>query len=707
MPEDLAINVVYAHLRPERHATHRRGKATVHFTAQPKPGCDAYAYWDAYSYPGHTDGSQFLVMMEPPAVLPGEYRKDIWERFDHVFALIEAVAERGERFSGILFPAYGAQSPVPPEAERRSLYPVDGRENAICMINGHKQSHVPGELYSKRVEAAAWFHEHSDIPFHVYGSPPFKLPNYRGPCTQQEKLGRLAQYRYSLCYENSYDPVWSAGYLTEKILHCLECRTVPIYLGCSNIERYLPAGCYIDSRQFDSYEALDTHLSALSDADYMAHVEAMDQWVAGGGLRPFSYEAIYDRILAVHASMAGVSVEETTMGDEEWVVTDTEASKATTHHPPLWTFEYLRTHPFEETEPFLGEMSQDVPQAEDAATRPPRSGPASDGIVRRVLYIGPRYASGQLRLGIDYGMWNFLRTFGVYEDLDVHHFDPLDEAARNGAAGMPERLRRGLTEDTWDLIFFVPSGGPTDRTVIDVAGDRSDGCLLTWITDPALVDELHGGVDWVLTPNREDGDGRPNVLTCQWACNPVVYRPEDDGRESCLRILSAANGPDPREFVEAARRSNIPTELIVADGSGDLPLAELVYTLSRTKVSFVHGDLAARFAVEVAACRGYVIAQPFAGLADYFQDDPPGRRRFAELATANDPREMVEKATNALGRDRERETIAQRAYERVRKDHTWFSRLADIGPRIGCRFPSAPDFSAGPSPFIPDGGARA
>ena len=187
----------------------------------------------------------------------------------------------------------------------------------------------------------------------------------------------------------------------------------------------------------------------------------------------------------------------------------------------------------------------------------------------------------------------------------------------------------------------------------------------------------------------------------------MVYRPEDDGREACLRVVSAANGPDLREFVEAARRSNIPTEVIVAGVGGDLPLAELVYTFSRAKVSFVHGDMAPRFAVEVAACRGYVIAQPFAGLADYFHDDPPGRRRFAELATANDPQEMVQKALDALGRDRERETIAQRAYERVRKEHTWFNRLADIGPRIGCRFPSAPDFPADPSPFIPDGGTRA
>jgi hypothetical protein len=199
MPEDLAINVVYAHLRPDQHVTHRRGAATAHLTAHPRPGCDAYAYWDAFSYSGRTDGSQFLIMLEPPAVLPGEYRTDIWERFDHVFALVDPVAERGEGFSGILFPAYDSASPVPPEEERRRLYPVDARENAICMINGHKQSDVPGELYSKRVDAAAWFHERSDIAFDVYGSPPFELPNYRGPCSQREKRGTLARYRYSLC----------------------------------------------------------------------------------------------------------------------------------------------------------------------------------------------------------------------------------------------------------------------------------------------------------------------------------------------------------------------------------------------------------------------------------------------------------------------------------------------------------------------------
>ncbi|MBT3270913.1 glycosyltransferase [Candidatus Poribacteria bacterium] len=703
MPEPIAINVVYAHLPPAHYSTHRRGAATVYHTAHPRPGCDAYAYWDAFSYSGHTDGSQFLIMVEPPVVLPGEYRSEIWGRFDHVFALLDPVAERGEGFSGIRFPAYDPGTRIPPEAERRRLYPVEGRENAICMINGPKQSPVPGELYSKRVEAAAWFHEHSDIPFDVYGSPPFELPNYRGPCSQLQKRGTLARYRYSLCYENCYDPVWSAGYLTEKILHCLECRTVPIYLGCSNIERYLPDGCYIDSRRFDSYEALDAYLSALSDADYLATIETMDQWVAEGGLRQFSHDALYDRMLAVHGQLTGVSIDEVVMPDEEWVVSDSEAHDDMTPDPPLWSFDYLRTYPFEGTEPFPTEASDDPPPVDGEAATPPRGRPALDGIVRRALYIGPRYASGQLLHGIDYGMWNFLRTFEACEGVEAHHFDPLDESVRSGTVPMAERLHGVLTDGPWDLIFFVPTGTAHDRAVLEVAGSRPDGCLLAWITDPLLVDELHGQVDWVLTPVREGADGRANILTCRWACNPTEYWPADDGREACLRMFTSTKGHDLGEFIEAARRSGIPSEVVVADGIGDLPFEELLYAFSRTAVSYVCGDLAARLAVEVAACRGYVLVEPFSDLADYFHDDPPGRRRFAELGTAHDPQEMVEKALYALNRERERETIAQRAYERVLKEHTWFQRLEEIAPRIGCRFASPPDNLPSPSPFIPNG----
>ena len=156
--------------------------------------------------------------------------------------------------------------------ERDTKYPLGGRNPGVCMINGNKGSKVTGELYSKRIETAMWFHEHSSVPFDVYGNPPFSLPNYRGIIPQDQRLATLSRYRYSLCFENVHHPVFSLGYV-DKILSCLETRTIPIYLGADNIDAYIPRECFIDFRSFRDYGELDRLLGATSEKQYRDYVE--------------------------------------------------------------------------------------------------------------------------------------------------------------------------------------------------------------------------------------------------------------------------------------------------------------------------------------------------------------------------------------------------------------------------------------------------
>ena len=49
-----------------------------------------------------------------------------------------------------------------------------------------------------------------------------------------------SDYVYSIAIEN----VSVAGYISEKYKNCIVCNTVPVYLGCTNIEAYFP-GCQI------------------------------------------------------------------------------------------------------------------------------------------------------------------------------------------------------------------------------------------------------------------------------------------------------------------------------------------------------------------------------------------------------------------------------------------------------------------------------
>jgi len=345
--EELTINVVYGHKAANEVNAHKRGNITVIWSGLPIKGCDHYVYHNAFSFRGRLPGLNILLMLEPTVVLPGEFDEGVWQHFDYIIGLFDAFVGRYKNYRKIRFPHFDLAAKPPTERPdmREALYPLQGRKNAVCMISGNKSSHVSGELYSKRLELARWFSQHSRIPFDVYGRPAFKLPNYRGEIPPGEKLEVLKQYRYSLCFENTNDPVLSAGYVTEKILDCLETRTVPIYLGASNIGDYIPAGCFIDYRAFEGPADLERYLLTLTEADYRGFVAAIDDWVAKGNLRGFSSQSFYDLLAQVCAEASAKSPERLYDGAKEWTSCQAAPPRHRTWHfvdaPAKWTWNQL------------------------------------------------------------------------------------------------------------------------------------------------------------------------------------------------------------------------------------------------------------------------------------------------------------------------------------------------------------------------------
>lgn len=318
----LAINIVYEHLQKEQIHSRHRGCASIVWSSLPLEGFDVYAYLNSSSFRGKQRGLDVLMMLEPIVVLPGEYNEEIWKHFDHIFTLCDALLNYGQTFTKIKFPRADWIRPVAITEdiqERIRKYPLERKVPAICMINGYKKSNIPSELYSKRIEAARWFYENSDIPFDVYGNPPFPLPNFKGSLALDAKLDTLCQYRYCLCFENTNHPKFSAGYITEKILDCFEARTIPIYLGAVNLEQYMPAGCFMDFRKFSGYADLNNFLNNLSHDEYENYIKNIDAWVAGGGLRPYSWHTIYNQLASLYSSSNNLKTHDLWPPDSQWI----------------------------------------------------------------------------------------------------------------------------------------------------------------------------------------------------------------------------------------------------------------------------------------------------------------------------------------------------------------------------------------------------
>ncbi|KAB7887432.1 hypothetical protein GBG19_10625 [Poseidonibacter ostreae] len=69
-----------------------------------------------------------------------------------------------------------------------------------------------------------------------------------------------------MCYENARD---IPGYITEKIFDSFFAGCVPVYLGADNITEHIPKECFIDKREFDTYEKLYKYLKNMSDEEYV------------------------------------------------------------------------------------------------------------------------------------------------------------------------------------------------------------------------------------------------------------------------------------------------------------------------------------------------------------------------------------------------------------------------------------------------------
>ncbi|MBI9020962.1 MAG: hypothetical protein JEZ10_06890, partial [Verrucomicrobia bacterium] len=236
----LKINIVYqnnnmpADILPPIEAPD--GTYVVTWSRSVQPNSDAVVYFNHYTFSRRTHDRicptalKILYMYEPPAIDPMQYTRRVWEQFDAILTWNTYLTEASPAFTfeaGAYYDLpYCSDYGVTSLAE---LPDPSQREKAICQICGDKYSLSAEEIYSERRKVARWFHRHARTRMDVFGRPPMDTPNYRGECA--DKAETFARYRYALCFENTFHPLWTRGYLTEKILDCMASSVIPVYYG--------------------------------------------------------------------------------------------------------------------------------------------------------------------------------------------------------------------------------------------------------------------------------------------------------------------------------------------------------------------------------------------------------------------------------------------------------------------------------------------
>jgi hypothetical protein len=191
------------------------------------------------------------------------------------------------------------------------------RKKGFCaLIAGNKVSNHKLELYSERKKVINWFQDHHPEKMDLYGIGwdrytstnryinglvrklglssllATNYPSYKGAITSKNAV--LCQYMFSICYENVRD---IPGYITEKIFDCFFAGCVPIYWGANNIEEHIPKHCFIDKRDFSTYEELYGYMANMAEEEYKRYQDNIADFLNSEQAQLFSAEHFAETIV--------------------------------------------------------------------------------------------------------------------------------------------------------------------------------------------------------------------------------------------------------------------------------------------------------------------------------------------------------------------------------------------------------------------------
>ncbi|MBF8263327.1 MAG: putative fucosyl transferase [Parachlamydiales bacterium] len=221
----------------------------------------------------HSNSKCFLVIQEPPVFRPEVYNPHLKRFFRTMFTMFDNLVDNRTYFKFYHFQARDKMvENIPGFADKKFS----------VMLQSHLKSPYPNELYSERDKVAQFFANSDE--FDLYGRLWEGTPNWRG-YFNEDKITLIKDYKFCFCFENMKNQV---GYITERIFEVMFSGSVPIYWGADNITDYVPKDCFIDRRDFSSYDDLYRFLNSIDQTRYEAYLTAIQNYLHSPQFEPFS-----------------------------------------------------------------------------------------------------------------------------------------------------------------------------------------------------------------------------------------------------------------------------------------------------------------------------------------------------------------------------------------------------------------------------------
>ncbi len=268
----------------------KRNIETVTYDVSTKQPPFKYVYFDmpypwdikAWNIIVRNRKKNILICNESSLIIPFNYWKILHFFFNKVYTWYEPFVN-GKKYRRIKLPksSYGINTKPKKFKDKKFLVVVNKNVGPFLPFKIIKS--FGKELYSQRLKSIEFFEKTIPDRFNLYGrgwNEPKKhsiieklfgfkkYKTYKGEV--DDKINLISNFKYSLCFENLTDV---NGYITEKIFDCLKAKCVPIYLGATDIEKYILKGCFIDFRDFKNYEELLSFLDSIDEKEYNKYIE--------------------------------------------------------------------------------------------------------------------------------------------------------------------------------------------------------------------------------------------------------------------------------------------------------------------------------------------------------------------------------------------------------------------------------------------------
>ncbi len=247
-PQRVIINIVYAPQKGPPHRVYENSKGTIwRSKTYDKNKINVGMGW--YSIRDPKNKMDSLLVVEPFCVLPRDYDVNFGEKFKYIFTWASKAFSHPKTKRKVVEINHPSCWGIgKPQSIGKDWLSWDKRRDEVMFVANNKTSTHDSQLYSLRIMLADELHKNSRFKVSWYGQIPLQRPYYRGELGN--KIANLKQVKFSVCTENSYDPIYTHNYFTEKLPHVWMAGAVPLYMGCYNIDSFgFPKWSYMDLRQ--------------------------------------------------------------------------------------------------------------------------------------------------------------------------------------------------------------------------------------------------------------------------------------------------------------------------------------------------------------------------------------------------------------------------------------------------------------------------